>query len=512
MFDNRRRPVIARLCVLTSVLVLAVACGSEDGGGGTDGGAEGATEITIAISAEPGTLDPYTSGLEADFVNAEVYETLVRSGPEGELETVLASEMPRQIDDVTWEIPLVEDVEFHDGSPFTADAVVHAFELILDNERVRSTSPLMGTWWYTFAGVEKVDEHTVRVTTTERDHLFAARLERVPIVHPTLYDDGAGADEPVGTGPYRFVSWTRGQDLVLERWDEHPREDPEVAKATFEFIPESGARTGALLAGEVDIIRELSLEDADQVPHYTTSDTTSLGLFALNTAKAPLDDARVRQAMSLAINREELVELLGAAQGEIPSQLLDESWFGADPDLSPLEYDPEAAKELIDEAGAAGETIVMSATLEAGFVAARPMLEAVVAEWEAIGLTVEVQYLSVEDYIGVWRGPEEARTHVLHQQHTNDLADADTTFTTWYGSVSWTGDAEVAALIDEARVEVDEERRLELYQQVTAIGLDEMLTIPMILMRSTIVGLAEDVEWEPFPRSRIFRLVQVSRN
>lgn len=507
---RRARPL--RLIGALLIVCLVASCGSSDEDSTASSGGSGDETLAVAVAAEPAGFNPFIETYDADFATQNVYEPLVRKGQDGELEPILASELPTQIDDLTWEIKLVEGVTFQNGEPFDADTAVHAFDLILNNEEIKTESSILPANWYTFAGVEKIDDFTIHVTTNVPDPIFSGRLERVAMVPPEHFGDGEGADEPVGTGPYTFASWERGRSVTLERWEDYRGDRPEFESVEFRFIPEGSSRTGALLADEVDLVLDLPLTDAGSVPKFEVADVNGIGLVTLDTSKPPTDDVQVRQAMSLALNREELIDILGEAGGTVPSQLLDEQWFGADESRDPLEYDPEEAQRLIEEAGASGETIVMTTTLEANYVGGRDLMEAIAANWEAVGLNVELQILSVEDMVGVWQGPPEQRSEALYIQASNDIGDADKTYTSYYESEesSWNDDEELKSLVAEARSELDEERRRELYKQATDIGMEQMYVVPVILVPAIANAMSERVTWEPPVGSRIFRLDQIT--
>src|SRR5687768_9165840 len=202
-------------------LISAVALGTAAAGTGTIAGAsQPATvvedaEITIALGSEPTSLDPYLvddGGERA--INDNIYETLLTRSPEGELQPGLATELPTQIDDTTWEFKLQDGVTFHDGSAFNADSVVASVERIVGLVAEAQTD--LDGFFSSITGATKVDDTTVRITTSESDGVLPARMYWLKMIPASAADAEDLSEEPVGTGPYVFGSYEPGASLTLE--------------------------------------------------------------------------------------------------------------------------------------------------------------------------------------------------------------------------------------------------------------------------------------------------------
>ncbi len=211
-----------------------------------------AQSITIAIGSEPSTLDPQLrdDGGERQ-VNDNIYETLMARAPTGELEPGLAAAAPTQIDELTWEFKLREGVSFHNGEPFNADSVVASVKRVLDPANNSEQLAYFGT----ISHAEKVDDLNVRTSPPVPIH--------PPVAHVLDEDDRArpcGEGDldgtPVGTGPYKFVSWNRGSDITLAAYPTMGRR-AEIDQVTYRFITEAGTKMAGLVAGELDIITNL---------------------------------------------------------------------------------------------------------------------------------------------------------------------------------------------------------------------------------------------------------------
>ncbi|MEM8664581.1 MAG: ABC transporter substrate-binding protein, partial [Pseudomonadota bacterium] len=208
-----------------------------------------AQDITIAIGSEPSTLDPQLrdDGGERQ-VNDNIYETLMARTPAGELVPGLAAAAPTQVDETTWEFDLRDGITFHNGEPFNADAVVASVTRIIDPE---NASEQMG-YLNTISGAQKVDDDTVRITTTGPDPILPSRMYWMKMIPPQHSESGNIDEEPIGTGPYKFVEWDRGNSIVLEANPDYWDGAPQIDRVTYRFVGESGTRLSGLMAGEFD--------------------------------------------------------------------------------------------------------------------------------------------------------------------------------------------------------------------------------------------------------------------
>lgn len=494
-----------RVRAAASVLLLALvaaACGGDDDGGngaatgGGDGGGGGGGEITIALGSEPTTLDPQIredGGERA--VNDNVYETLLARDREGELEPLLAAEMPEQVDDTTWEVTLREGIEFHNGEPLTAEGVAASFNRIIDPELNSEQSSFVGG----ITEAEAVDDLTVRFTTDGPDPVFPARLYWIKVVEPGHAEEADFAENPIGTGPYRFVEWRRGQQVVLEANEDYWGDDkPTIEKVTYKFVEEGGTRLSGLSAGEFDLITNLLPDDVDRAPKSANVMGLEHPVFLLNTFEGVTADPKVREAMNLAIDKDSLAEdLYGGFARVDDCQILSPSFFGYNPDLEPKEYDPERARELIEEAGATGETISMVST-SGRWLKDRELTEAVANFWNEVGLRADVQIFEFDEYLNRLFD-ENTRAPAIFVTSSNELLDAGRQLGAFYhmdGIGGSNEDAEMAAMIDEAAVETDVDAREELYHEITERACDNSYFAFLLNIEDTY-GMSERLQWEP---------------
>jgi peptide/nickel transport system substrate-binding protein len=195
--------------------------------------------ITIVLGSEPTTLDPHAADDGGEkAVNDNVFETIMTRDEEGNLQLGLAVEKPTQVDDLTWQIKLRPGLTFHNGEPLDAKAVAFSVMRMIDPEL--NSEQL--SYFSTFAGAEAIDNTTVKLTTSGPDPILPARLYYFMIVPPLASTAEDFAQNPVGSGPYKFVSWDRGNTIKLESNADYWGGAPEIDEVTYRFIEESGTR------------------------------------------------------------------------------------------------------------------------------------------------------------------------------------------------------------------------------------------------------------------------------
>ncbi|MEQ1648385.1 MAG: ABC transporter substrate-binding protein [Hyphomicrobiaceae bacterium] len=331
-----------------------------------------AQELKIGLMAEPSSIDPHFHLLTPNMSTlSHVYERLVHVAPDGALLPGLA-ESWKTINDTTWEFKLKAGVKWHDGKPFTADDVVFS---ILRAPNVPN-SPA------SFASVvkgktpTKIDDVTVHITTAQAFPLMAETMASLMIVSKAAgegaktedYNSGKAA---IGTGPYKFAEYVPGDKIVLTRNDAYHGKKALWDKLTFKPIKAAPARVAALLAGDVDVVEDVPTTDIEKLKKDGKVDlvqTVSRRLIYFHmdqsrdetpfvkgkdgaAIKNPFKDARVRMAMSKAINREAIVSRVMEGAAIPASQLMADQFPGTSKTLKPVAYDPEGAKKLLAEAG-----------------------------------------------------------------------------------------------------------------------------------------------------------------
>lgn len=457
-----------------------------------------AQALTIALGAEPSSLDPQLvqDGSERS-VNDNVYETLVYRQADGTLVPGLAAEMPKQIEPTRWRVALRSGIKFQNGESFDAASVVASVARILDP----GFKSRQATWFSAIVRAEAVDPGTVDFVTKAPDPTLPSRLYWMKMVPAAASKQPNFAQKPVGTGPYRFVEWVRGQRVVLERNPDYWSAKPAVDGVTFRFVPEPGTRLAGLQAGQFDLITYLLPEYATAVPQMAHTPGPEVGLLIPNTRPGGgiTEDPRVRRALTLALDRPAMAKSLfeGFAE-ETRDQIVGKGWAGYDPALAATPYDPEEAARLLKAAGAVGKTLDVLAT-SGRWLKDREQVETVAAYWEAVGLKVNLRFLEWTEYLNRLFD-QKTRPQIAFVVHGNPLFDADRSYTAYLapgdGSMSSSTRPDLDALIVEARTESDPGRRAALYARIAKAAAQDGLFV-YLLQAEDLYGLSKRVRWQP---------------
>ncbi len=459
--------------------------------------------IVIGDGGDPSTLDPQYAddGFERN-VNDNIYEMLLHRDSEGEIGPGLATDY-EQVDETTWRFTLREGVSFHNGEPFNADAVVYSVERIIDPEYNSEQISFVET----LTGAEAVDEYTVDIFTEGPDPILPGRMTWMKIVPPVYFEENPEelVEAPVGTGPYKFVEWVRGDHVTLEANTDYWGGAPAIAEVTIRPIEEDATRLAALQAGEVDLITGLIPEYLAQVENSVAIHGLEFPWIRINIDNPPLDDVQVRQALNYAIDKEALAEALyGGYAGVADGQILTKGHFGYNPDVAAYPYDPAKAQELLEEAGATGATLELVG--ESGrWLKDKELVEAVAAQLEAVGLNVDAKIVEWSDWLDLLFAGREAAPDLQYSSHDNVLLDADRTLSGMFtlgGSQAAYNNPTVDQLVEDARTETDVETREDMYHQAVQIIHDEAACI-FLLNLDNIYGLSERMDWTPRLDGRI---------
>lgn len=318
--------------------------------------------VADAISLDPGRI---TDNESVEVVEL-VYDKLIQYGPgSNEIQPGLASSWQVSDDGRVWTFQLRRGVKFHDGAPLNADAVVFSWERQRDLRHPAHRDDATGApfvyWDNTYRNirtVEAVDSHTVRVTIERPYAPFEADLAMFPvaIVSPRAVLT-YGADyyrHPVGTGPFRFVSWADGR-IVLERNPHYWGGAPHVERLVFKAMPDARQRLVALESGAIDIAYSISPEELQFVALHPQlrlyqAPANNVSYLALNTARPPFDDVRVRRAANLAINKEPIVKLAYQGMAIVAHGALPPTQWAHHAPTARYGYDPVKARSLLAEA------------------------------------------------------------------------------------------------------------------------------------------------------------------
>jgi peptide/nickel transport system substrate-binding protein len=331
-----------------------------------------AQDLRLGVAAEPTSMDPHFHNLTPNnSMLSHIFEYLVDQDERQRLRPGLA-ESWKAIDDTTWEFKLRRNVRFHDGTPFTADDVLFSFERAPNVEGSPSSFGIYAKG----KTLTKVDEHTVHIKTAAPYPLMPNDVSQIFIISrkhatgakTTDFNSGKAA---VGTGPFRYVEYTPGNRIVMQRNESYWGTKPHWARVVFRGVKSDPSRVAALLAGDVDLIDEVPATDMERLkkdPKLTIAQTVSNRIIYLHldhwrddspfvkskdggAIKNPLRDRRVRTAVSKMIDRDAIVSRVMEGQAVKAGQLLPDGFFGVSKKLKPVAYDPAGAKKLLAEAG-----------------------------------------------------------------------------------------------------------------------------------------------------------------
>jgi peptide/nickel transport system substrate-binding protein len=335
-------------------------------------GSAAAQELRIGLASEPTAMDPHYHNLSPNnsLLN-HIFERLVGQDERQRMVPELA-ESWKTIDPTTWEIKLRRNVKFHDGTPFTADDVLFSFERAPNVEG----SPSSFGIYIKGKTLTKVDDHTIHIKTAAPYPLMPNDLSTIYIISKK---HGQGAKTPdynsgkaaIGTGAYRFVEYTPGNRIVMQRNEQYWGQKPTWQRVIFRALKSDPSRVAALLAGDVDFIDEVPATDMERLkkdPKLTVAQVVSNRIIYLHLdhwrddspfvrakdggpIKNPLRDVRVRQAISKSIDRDAIVSRVMEGVAIKAGQLLPDGFFGVSPKLKPVAFDPNGAKKLLAEAG-----------------------------------------------------------------------------------------------------------------------------------------------------------------
>ncbi len=468
---------------LLALTTLAAACSGTPAPSAENAGMR--DTLIFAAPADATTLDPHnTTDSESDQVIHMVYDTLLGFDDQMKIVGRLAERWSVAPDGVTWTFHLKRGITFHDGSLLDADSVRRNFARVLDPVQKHKRLPLFEM----IDRVEVVDEATVRIVTKYPFGAFEPTMAHISaaIVNPDVAetfgkDFGATAEATSGSGPYRVARWRKDLEIELQRVDGHWRGQAPTRRLIYRPVPEAAARVLALEVGDVDVISRVPptelkrLEASDRV---SVSRTVSVGAqqFRFNVTKKPLDDRRVRQAISYAIDRRAIINTL-AAGFATPSTSALSSIMRGYVNLGEIPHDPAKAKALLREAGHPNGFKTRIATT-ARYPMGVELAEAVAAQLEAVGIEADIDVYDWGTMVSFWQGlrPQQNPQEIFIMGAGASTADADwglrpifQTAPTNENNYGYYSNAEFDRVIQAAMRETDAAKRLALYRRAQEI-------------------------------------------
>jgi peptide/nickel transport system substrate-binding protein len=457
--------------------------------------AQPAGTLVVGLVAEPVNLDPaQVTDLNSNRVGRRIVETLVTFPDEStQIVPGLAESWTVSRDGLRYTFKLRQGVGFHDGTPLDAEAVKFSIERQINPEHPFNKLgkyPFANYFFGNVKAVEVIDPSTVEFVLKEPRASFLAILTAgaASVVSPTAVKK-LGVDyalQPVGTGPFRYVAWDRGQRVVLEKNARYWKHPVKLERVIYRPIVEDQARLTELLTGALDLIVGTPPDFVAQLennPKVTLLKQVGAHVWYLgiNNQKKPFDDKRVRQALNYAVNKEAIVRDVLKGTGSLSAGPVLPGTWSADTGLKPYPYDPERAKKLLAEAGyPAGFTTSMWVP-ESGSGMQSPVAMATVMQsnLKAVGVNVTLQTFEWGAFIAKLRSKEQ-ELFALSWMAGNE--DPDMVMYPLLHSSQWTPGGPNRALykndkfddlLHQARLTTDQAKRAELYRQAQRILADD---------------------------------------
>ncbi|AOV09083.1 ABC transporter substrate-binding protein [Sporosarcina ureilytica] len=521
------------MLLLVLSTVLAACSGGDNESGEKDkekdaseqSGSGGGETLVFGRGGDSTSLDPSrTTEGETFKVTINLFETLLTFEDEGTaVEPGLAKSWEPSEDGLTYTFELQEGVKFHDGTDFNAEAVVKNFERWASGDAEKH--PYYNSM---FGGFEGDEGHVIESVTAEGDHTVVFKLTRpqapflknlamdmFAIASPTAFEEQGDDDferNPVGTGPFKFVEWKPNDSITIERFDDYWQEGlPKLDKVIFRSIPDNAARLNALTAGEIDLADGINPSDGASIegnPDLQLFERPSMnvGYLGLTVTREPFDNKLVRQAMNHAIDKQSIIDAFFEGRADIAVNPMPPSVSGYNDEIEGYDYNPEKAKELLEEAGY-GDGFEMELW---AMPVPRPYMpdgekvaEVIQKNLADIGITAKIvshewaTYLELaskgdaDAFMLGWTGDNGDPDNFLYV-----LLDEDN-----IGSNNYTyfKNDETHELFIEAQTEVDEEKRIELYKKAQEILHEEAPWVPLAHSIPLLAGSKDITGFLPHP-------------
>ncbi len=477
--------------------------------------------LTVALATDSLiTLDPAAySDRPTETVIRNIFDGLVTRTVDNQVVPELAQDF-RWLDDTTIEFDLKQNVKFHNGEAFTAADVVFTFERLLHQE----VGAPRRVFVQGIERVESVDDDTVRFYLKQPWPVFEQLLVHTQIVPQDYLNkvgDTAFARQPIGTGPFQFVSGELNNEIVLTRFEDYyggaealpPLEPPSLAGVVFRMMPDTDSRLQALQVGDVQIIQDVPSTAVSQLldnPDVTVKATVGSRpkLLDLNVMQPPFDDVRVRQALRYAIDTEALLEKVAGGYGIRLAGPLSPANRYADLTLIPAEYDPEHAQALLAEAGYSPGDIAF--TLDVTQPNAE-LAEALAAQLTEFGVAVTVKVWVLDEIMPLLLSCEQqAFVHDWGDSAFDPVGYIEAKWQTRQpgesagrGNYACYSNARVDELIMAGAAASDSQQRLEIYNEVQRLLIEDAPTLFLYVPQEIEAVSSRVRNWQPSPDSRI---------
>ena len=469
-----------------------------------------AEPLSMGVSAAPASIDPHFYTLTPNIMlSHHMFDTLTRRDANSRVEPALA-ESWRLVDDTTWEFKLRQGVKFHDGSDFTAEDVAATLRRV---PTVQSASSF-AVYTRSIADVEVVDAHTIRLKTSSPYPLLPNDLAQIFIISRGIGDNVPSSEfnsgrAVIGTGPFRFVSYDPNNRVEMTRNDAYWGTKPHWDRVNYRIITNSGARVAALLSGDVALIDNVPTADVarmrgDNRVALAEGNSVRLIFLGLDTfrdvdtpdvrgpngealPKNPLQDRRVREALSIAINRPAIVQRVMENVALAANQFMPPGAFGYNPAIPEIRFDPERAKRLLAEAGYPNGLSITLRGPNDRYINDSQIIQVVAQMWTRIGVKTQVEAAPLATLISRLNRFE-ASAYLLGW--SNSTGEPSTSLRAVMGTRNPSASMGLAnygrysnprmdAIAAEGMRTLDDAAREKLLQQAMQVAMEDVAVIPL---------------------------------
>lgn len=446
-------------------------------------------ELVYVLPSDIASFDPHTTReTVSGMVNSQIFDYLTVLNSDGSVGPGLAQSWETSEDDRTWTFNLVSDVTFHDGEPFNAEAVKVNFDRILNPDNALPAVQLLRG----VVEVRAVDETTLEIVTEEPFGPLPFHLTHysLGIVSPSALENMSTEElgqNPIGTGPFKFVRYTPNDRIILEANPDYWGEGPYVSTVVFRPAPEIATRSLLLETGEADIVAHVSPQDVEALGNVNgvrvdVIPFTRVIFIHMNGSKEPFSDVEVRRALSWAIDRQTIVDVILRGYASVANGPMGDGVYGYT-ETSGYGYDPEMARQLLADAGypnGFSTTLWVPAGRYQGAEEAAQALQAQLAE---VGVDVQLEIIEFSTLLDQVRKPPEESTYDMvllgFAPATND-ADwqmysqfHSSSFAPLSNNRSYYSNTQVDELLETGRFSIDPDTRLAAYAEALQIINDE---------------------------------------
>lgn len=458
--------------------------------------------ITVVWSSDVPTLDVANlATYSVRTIQGNISDTLFHLDKKMKIVPSLALSW-ESINPTTWRIRLRKGVRFHNGEPFDANAVKFSLE--------RAAAPRSAVGFYVrqIQEVKVVDDSTVDIVTKTPNPLTIPNLVMIYIVPPKYVDQAGDAfgSQPVGTGPFRFVQWRKGDSVVLAANRQYWGGAPKVDRVVIRFVPEATTRVAMLLKGEADLIVDVPPELASVVARGANSKLLRvlgfrriyLSIDGRPGSSPPFDNPKVRQALVFAIDRQSIIKNILLVHAKAYGGYTNHDHPGVDPALVPPPYDPERAKKLLSEAGFPNGFETTITTPVGAFPKDKEIAQAIADQLAKIGVRAKVETLEFGDYSRRFVGRQlKGLVFARRGGNTGDPADHYLFFLTCNAPANYLCDQKLDEEFEKMQATLDMPERYAMFKKSESYLVNQLVPEVPLFDLEDLYGLSKRLDWEP---------------